>query len=108
MPYTHTRAVTPSFDEDGFLRDPATWNIKVATRIADQDLLSSLTPAHWDIIHFLRSHYLAHGSLPPMSHVCRVTHQGPHCVSELFHDEREAWRVAGLPNPGEEAKTYMI
>jgi hypothetical protein len=25
----------------------------------------------------------------------------------LFPNPREAWRVAGLPNPGEEAKTYL-
>ena len=30
-----------------------------------------------------------------------------HCVDKLFHSQREAWRVAGLPDPGEEARAYM-
>jgi len=28
-------------------------------------------------------------------------------VENLFRSEREAWRIAGLPDPGEEAKAYM-
>ena len=29
------------------------------------------------------------------------------CMPDLFRSVRTAWRVAGLPNPGEEAKAYM-
>ena len=105
---TANHTTTPPFDEDGFLLDPSLWSIKLATRIADQDGLPMLTQAHWDILHGLRGHYLAHGSLPVMEHLCRINRLGHHCVSDLFRHEREAWRLAGLPNPGEEAKTYMI
>jgi tRNA 2-thiouridine synthesizing protein E len=28
-------------------------------------------------------------------------------MQHLFPSPREAWRIAGLPNPGEEAKAYM-
>jgi tRNA 2-thiouridine synthesizing protein E len=43
-----------------------------------------------------------------MRHVCGVTHLEKHCVTDLFgNGSKEAWRVAGLPNPGEEAKAYM-
>jgi tRNA 2-thiouridine synthesizing protein E len=34
-------------------------------------------------------------------------HLGEHGVQRLFGGCREAWRIAGLPNPGEEAKNYM-
>ena len=94
-------------DNDGFLVDPASWSAAVAREIARCDGMPALTPAHWQVINYLREHYLAHGTLPVMSHVCRVSHLAPHCVTDLFHDSKEAWRVAGLPNPGEEAKSYM-
>ena len=97
----------PRFDEDGFLLDPLSWTPDLASEIARHDGLPLLTHAHWDVIGYLRRHYLQFGTLPVMGHVCRVYHLDRHCVSDLFHGSREAWRVAGLPNPGEEAKAYM-
>ena len=95
------------FDEDGFLLDPLDWTPELAIEIADADGLLNLTSAHWKIIDYLREHYLTSGTLPVMNHVCRVNHLERHCVHALFHNPREAWRVAGLPNPGEEAKARM-
>ena len=95
------------FDEDGFLLDPLSWTPELAIEIADTDGLLNLTPAHWKIIDYLREHYLTSGTLSVMNHVCRVNNLERHCVRELFHNPREAWRVAGLPNPGEEAKARM-
>jgi tRNA 2-thiouridine synthesizing protein E len=42
-----------------------------------------------------------------MRQICREAGLSEHCVSELFIDPRLAWRIAGLPNPGEEAKVYL-
>ena len=95
------------FDEDGFLLDPFSWTPEMAIEIADADGLLELTPEHWQIIDYLREHYLENGTLPVMNHVCRVHQLERHCVQELFHNIKEAWRVAGLPNPGEEAKARM-
>lgn len=95
------------FDEDGFLVDPATWTREAARQIAAADGVGRLTPDHWAIIFDLRERYLKSGSLPVMSHICRVHHLKRGAVNELFGGCRRAWRVAGLPNPGEEAKTYM-
>jgi len=94
-------------DEDGFLTDPRGWDDEVAGRLARSEGIAALTEQHWEVIRYLRDHYLRHGTLPVMAHVCRVTHQDRHCIQQLFHTPREAWRIAGLPNPGEEAKTYM-
>jgi tRNA 2-thiouridine synthesizing protein E len=95
------------FDEDGFLLDPQVWTPELAVEIADADGLLTLTPEHWKIIEYLREHYLNYGTLSVMNHVCWVNNLGRHCVHELFHNPREAWRIAGLPNPGEEAKARM-
>jgi tRNA 2-thiouridine synthesizing protein E len=95
-------------DADGFLSDPEIWNDDLAKVIARNDGLPELTPDHWAIIHALREHYQRFGKAPPaFSHLCKEHDLGKHCVENLFRSEREAWRIAGLPNPGEEAKTYM-
>ena len=96
------------FDEDGFLKDSSHWNEDVARTIARHDGLAVLTDDHWAIIRTLRDHYFRCGTIPWMRHICHENHLGDHCVDDLFaHSSREAWRVAGLPNPGEEAKAYM-
>lgn len=95
------------FDEDGFLKQPHQWDEVIAKHIAEEDGIGELTSAHFGIIHYLREHHLKFGSLPAMKHVCRVNHLGEHCVIDLFQNTREAWRISGLPNPGEEAKAYM-
>jgi len=102
------RAEPPlDFDEDGFLTDPYLWNEEVAKRIAEEDGIGDLTDAHWQIIRYLREHYLRFGSLPVMRLVCRANHLKRDSVRTLFNGCREAWRISGLPNPGEEAKAYM-
>ena len=95
------------FDEDGFLTDPDAWDEEVAERIAREDGIETLTEEHWKIIRYLRDHYLRFGSLPVARLVCRANRLQKGSVRKLFNGCREAWRVAGLPNPGEEAKTYM-
>jgi len=76
--------------------------------LAQRDGLPELSRDHWLIIRALREHFQRFGTAPPaFSHLCNKYHLGRHCVERLFHSEREAWRVAGLPDPGEEAKTYM-
>ena len=101
------KRATPGFDEDGFLIDPLSWTPEMAVEVARRDGLSGLQPQHWEVIAYLRQHYLQFGTLPVMSHVCRVNHLDRNCVYDLFRNPREAWRIAGLPNPGEEARAYM-
>jgi TusE/DsrC/DsvC family sulfur relay protein len=95
-------------DTEGFLSEPATWNDNIARMIARNDGFPELTKDHWLIIHALREHYKQFGTAPPaFSHICHEHHLDRHCIKMLFRSEREAWRIAGLPDPGEEAKTYM-
>ncbi len=94
------------FDEDGFLTDPGYWSEDLARDIAAEDGVGELGEGHWEIIRFLREHYLA-GGLPAIRHVCHANHFKHYCLSDLFVSVKAAWRIAGLPNPGEEARTYM-
>ncbi len=95
------------FDEDGLLRDPSSWNENLAQEIAHREGIGALTSEHWDVIRALRGHYASYGVAPAMNSVCRRHGKGRNWVHDLFHTCLCAWRVAGLPNPGEEAKAYL-
>lgn len=94
-------------DADGFLIDPERWNRGLARALARMEGIEQLGPDHWSIIYYLREHRLTYGSLPPMSQVCRTRGLDRRAVQRLFGGCRQAWRIAGLPNPGEEALSYM-
>lgn len=96
-----------AIDEDGFLLDPEAWNREVAASMAAHDGLV-LNESHWDLIQSLRDFYFTHGYAPQERHVCHLNQRDKFCLDKMFHDQyREAWRLAGLPNPGEEYKSYM-
>ncbi len=101
----HTAA--PVFDEDGLLKDPATWTEALARDIARREGIGELSQDHWRVIRSLREHYAKFAVVPAMSQVCRVHGHDRQWVHDLFHTCLQAWRVAGLPNPGEEAKAYL-
>jgi dissimilatory sulfite reductase related protein len=110
----HT-AATPSlrtpmpsgFDEDGFLEDGERWTPRLAQEIAWLEGQGVLGARHWDIIELVRSRYFSIGALPVMRLVCRAAGLDPRQAHHLFSSCRSLWRIAGLPNPGEEAKAYM-
>lgn len=96
------------FDEDGFLRDPNLWNREIALKIAGEEGLDHLDHDQWVMIAFLRRYYFKYFGPPVMHYICHVSQLGPQCGHALFDKGTvEAWRIAGLPNPGEEAKAYM-
>jgi tRNA 2-thiouridine synthesizing protein E len=102
---SQTRAL--DLDESGFMQDPNRWNKSAARILAEMHDVGQLTPDHWAIIYYLREHHLSYGSLPPMSQVCRTRGLETAAVQRLFGGCVQAWRIAGLPDPGEEARTHM-
>jgi len=50
-------------DEYGFLADSGQWNEAVAEALAAEDGLQ-LTPAHWEIIQFMRAYYAEYQHQP--------------------------------------------
>lgn len=109
--HTNTSAASNTpfahFDADGFLINSDLWTPGMASQLASQVDLGELTQAHWNIISFLRSKYLGLGAIPPMRRICREFGYERDAVKGLFGGCKQLWRIAGLPNPGEEAKAYM-
>jgi len=82
------------------------WSEALAERIASERGLGQLTPEHWGVIRTLRQHYIQYGAVPPMRFACDINRLDPHCMDKLFHSPQEAWEIAGLPGPDEEADGY--
>ena len=95
------------FDSSGFLIDPNVWSITLADRIAQADGLGKLNDLQIGLLHALRHEYAKHGCVTALSHVCHLAGQSADCMQHLFPNPRIAWRVAGLPDPGEEARAYL-
>jgi len=97
----------PELDEGGLIRDPKIWNERVAEELARMLDIDELNADHWRVIHALRDYYNQYGVAPAMKHVCKSFNKDSLWVHDLFGSCLNAWCVAGLPDPGEEAKSYL-
>ena len=95
------------FDENGLLLNADDWNEGVALVIASRLGIEKLSSDHWEVIYALRKHYSRFGVAPTMHNICHSNGKKSGWVHNLFHSCLDAWRVAGLPDPGEEAKSYL-
>ncbi len=100
-------AARPLFDEEGFLHDHHLWTDDIATDIAAMEGLTGLTEAHWRVLRLVRGKFERLGAIPNMRQVCRETRLSKDEIYGLFGSCLAIWRIAGLPYPGEEAKSYM-
>lgn len=97
----------PEFDADGFMLNPDQWSETWAISHAQTEGLNTLSPEQLELLHNLRAEFTKTGAVSAYSHVCHLGGQDPDCMQQLFPSPLHAWRLAGLPNPGEEAKAYM-
>jgi tRNA 2-thiouridine synthesizing protein E len=96
-----------AFDDAGFLADPRTWTPALAEQLALLEGMDGLGATHWQVIDRVRERYFRLGALPVMRLVCRSVQLDPRAAHGLFRNCRSLWFVAGLPDPGEEARAYM-
>ncbi|MGD9164151.1 MAG: TusE/DsrC/DsvC family sulfur relay protein [Chromatiales bacterium] len=103
----NTTSAPMLFDAGGFLIDHLSWNEQVACELALKEGLSDLSESHWQVLRHIRERYLSLGALPNMRLVCRATGIPREEIHSLFGSCLSIWRIAGLPDPGEEAKSYL-
>jgi tRNA 2-thiouridine synthesizing protein E len=103
------QATSPSllFDGEGYLIDHQLWTEQLARDLAQQEGVGELSQQHWQLLRHIRERYLSLGALPNMRLVCRATGIPRWKVHNLFGSCLSIWRIAGLPDPGEEAKAYL-
>lgn len=113
MPQTATQLSSATsanllFDAGGFLIDHQSWNEQMAHDLAQQEGVGDLGERHWQVLRHIRGRYLSLGALPSMRLVCRATGIPREEIHTLFGSCLTIWRIAGLPDPGEEAKSYLV
>ena len=95
------------FDEYGYLLNQDLWSEQFGEQIAVQEGVGPLTEKHWIVVNHVREKFFRLGGLPNMRRVCRETALSKTQIYTLFGSCLAIWRIAGLPNPGEEARAYM-
>lgn len=96
----------PLLDDEGFLLNANDWTRSFTEHRARQASIE-LSPQHWVLIELIRDKYLRLGALPLMRSVCKAVGFERTALKQEFGSCLALWKMAGLPNPGEEAKTYM-
>ena len=94
-------------DEDGLVSDFSFWTEELAHELAREEGIADLGEGHWAVIRALRAEYERMATVSSIRNVCHQAGIDRKAVNELFGYCLVAWRVAGLPNPGEEAKSYL-
>lgn len=94
-------------DEDGLVSDFSFWTEDLARELAREEGIPELRDGHWKLINALRGEYARLSAISSIRNVCHQAGIDRSEVNELFGYCLVAWRVAGLPNPGEEAKSYL-
>lgn len=102
MPEILQDRIRIAVDHDGFLVSREDWNEAVAGVLASREGITQLSEKQLEILRFLRDYHREHVHFPIVRAVCRTVHQPRTCVTDLFGDPVQAWKIAGLPNPGEE------
>ena len=92
-------------DSEGYLRHLDQWSEDFARALAQQEELL-LTPAHWELLYWLRSHFQEHGVQAQVRAMIRHFSQawGPqrgsnHALHDLFPrggPQKQGNRLAGL------------
>jgi len=95
------------FDKDGFFIHPEQWDTALAQRIAHSEGMGELDDIQQGLLLTLRDEFQKFGAVTALSHICHLNDLDADCLHQLFRSPRQAWRIAGLPNPGEEAKAYL-
>ncbi len=91
----------------GFWPEELPWSETLAIGLAESDGLGILGEEHLEVLREMRREFAMRGAVPSERLACRRAGQEPTCLARMFREPLEAWRIAGLPDPGEEAKAYL-
>jgi len=84
---------------DDYPAEGAAWTEAIASELASAAGIGELTDAHWRVINALRDNY-ANGEpdlFLQVPGICAALGMSDDCLTDLFGDPVDAWRVAGLP-----------
>jgi len=94
-------------DKQGYLLDFNDWQEELAELIAEQDNIE-LSPAHWEVIRFVRNFYLTYNTSPAIRALTKAMKAefgeekaNSRYLYRLFPEgpAKQATKIAGLPKP---------
>jgi len=94
-------------DEEGYLVNLSDWNEDVAQFLAQEEKVE-LTPAHWEVINFLREYYTEYQIAPAIRVLTKAIGKklgadkgNNKYLYELYPygPAKQACKIAGLPKP---------
>jgi TusE/DsrC/DsvC family sulfur relay protein len=106
MPVIENQGQKIDIDEDGFLVRLEDWTETIAGVLAGREGIADLSEDQLDILKFMRTYYVKYNFYPIVRYVCKNVHQPKNCVTDKFMDPVQAWKIAGLPNPGEDVNMF--
>ncbi|WDE09658.1 TusE/DsrC/DsvC family sulfur relay protein [Thalassomonas haliotis] len=98
---------TIATDKQGYLLEHQDWSEALAPVLAEQDGLE-LTPAHWEVIRFVREFYLTYNTSPAIRALTKAMKEqfGEEKANSLYlyrlfpeGPAKQATKYAGLPKP---------
>ena len=107
MPTVDYKGIKFNVDGEGYLENIEDWSETVAQALAEREGVGELTKEKIEILKFMRDYYKQFNAFPMLGYVCKHVHQKKECVTEQFIDPIEAWKVAGLPKPLDEAIEHL-
>jgi TusE/DsrC/DsvC family sulfur relay protein len=93
--------VEVELDGEGFFVDPGQWTEDMAPELARRESIAALTPAHWQVIRFVRAVYLSRGNGPTVRVIGKTSGVSLTQLYQLFPGSpgTVAARIAGIPKP---------
>ncbi|QYJ92103.1 TusE/DsrC/DsvC family sulfur relay protein [Shewanella spartinae] len=94
-------------DPQGYLKNVSDWNEELAVLIATEEAIT-LTPAHWEVVHFVRDFYMEFKTSPAIRVLVKAIGQklgaekgNSKYLYTLFPlgPAKQATKIAGLPKP---------
>ena len=96
-------------DEEDFLLDPDKWDKNFAVAMAPRTGISGeLTPAHWDLLWYIREFFLESGKCPVVHKACKAQNLRLGDLQRLFPAgyRRGACKLAGLCHDPENVNLF--
>jgi TusE/DsrC/DsvC family sulfur relay protein len=101
MSTTTIATVEVELNDEGFFVDPEQWTEAMAPELAHREGIDDLTPAHWQVLRFMRTEYFAKGTGPTVRMLGKTSGVSVKELYQLFPKgpAKIAARIAGIPKP---------
>jgi tRNA 2-thiouridine synthesizing protein E len=88
-------------NDEGFFENPDQWTEDMATELAKEEGIDTLTDQHWQVIHFMRSEYAEKGTGPTVRILGKTSGVSVKELYQLFPKgpAKVAAKIAGIPKP---------